>query len=67
MGTPKGVSTVVHWVKDLALPQVWNRSQLQLRLDPYPQNFHMSQVQPKEKTKPDVYTVVWHKLSTNEQ
>ena len=28
----------VQWVKDLALPQLWLRSQLQLRSDPWPGN-----------------------------
>ena len=28
-------------LKDLALPQLWHRLQLQLRSDPWPRNFHM--------------------------
>ena len=31
---------------DLVLPWLWCRLQLQLRLDPWPGNFHMPQVQP---------------------
>ena len=26
------------WVKDLALPQLWRRSKLQLRFNPWPKN-----------------------------
>ena len=37
------------WVKDLVLPQLWHRLQLQLRFSPRPEYFHMSQVQPKKK------------------
>ena len=33
-------------VKDLVLPQLWHRSQLQLRFDGCPGNFHVLQVQP---------------------
>ena len=36
-----GVPSVAQWVKDLALPQLWCRSQLKLRFDPWPRNFHM--------------------------
>ena len=42
------------WVKDLVLPQVWRRSQLWLRFDPWPGNFHMLLVwlkKPKSKNK----------------
>ena len=39
------------WVKDLALPQLQRRSQLWLRFDPGPENFHMPQGQPKKKKK----------------
>ena len=31
-----GAPTVVQWVKYLALLQLWHRSQLQLRFDPWP-------------------------------
>ena len=40
---------MVQRVKDPALPQLWQRSQLQLGLDPWPRNFHMPWVQPKKK------------------
>ena len=39
------------WVKDPALPQLWHRSQLLLRFDPWPGNFHMMWVQPKKEKK----------------
>ena len=38
------------WVKDLALPK-WHRSQLWLRFDPGPKNFHMPQCGQKKKKK----------------
>ena len=38
-------------LKDLALPQLWCRSQLQLRFNPWPWNFHMLQVRPLKKKK----------------
>ena len=37
------------WVKDPALLQLWHRSQLQLRFDPWPSNFHIALLQPKKK------------------
>ena len=37
-------------LKDLALSQLWCRSMLRLRFDPWPGNFHMLQVWPWEKT-----------------
>ena len=36
---------MVQWIEDLALPQLWRRSQLWLKFDPWPRNFHMSRVQ----------------------
>ena len=44
-----GVPTVVQWVKDLALPQLWHRSQLWIRFDPWLRNFRMSWVRQKKK------------------
>ena len=38
-------------LKDPALPQLWLRSQLQLRFNPRPRNFHMLWVQPLKKRK----------------
>ena len=35
-GLSLGVPTVVQWVKDLVLSQLWCRSQLQLRFNPWP-------------------------------
>ena len=39
----------VQWVKDLALPQLWCRLKLQLRVCPWPGNLHMLQVWMKKK------------------
>ena len=41
----KGVPTVWKWVRDL-----WYKSQLQLGFDPWPENFHMLWMGPKNKT-----------------
>ena len=42
-------------LKDPALPQLWHKSQLQLRFNPWPGNFHLLQVwllkKKKKKTK----------------
>ena len=46
-----GVPTVAQWVKDLALRQLWCRSQLWLRFSPWPRNFHMLQGHRKKKKK----------------
>ena len=35
----------VQWVKDPVLPQLWRRSQMQLRFSPLPGNFHIPLVQ----------------------
>ena len=51
---PLEVPTVVQWVKDLVLLQLWHRLQLQLEFDPWPGNFHMLQVWPKKIWLPDV-------------
>ena len=42
----------MQWVKDLTLPQLWCRLQLQCRFSPWPGNFHMPQVWAKKKKKP---------------
>ena len=42
---------MVQCVKDPALPQLWCRSQLQLRFDPWPGNFHMPWFHLKKKKK----------------
>ena len=47
-----GNSLVAQWVKDLVLPQLWHRLQLQHGFDSWPGNFHMPWAWPKnEKTK----------------
>ena len=38
-------------VKDQVLSQLWHRSKLQLRFDPWPGNFQIPWVQPKKKGK----------------
>ena len=43
---PPTTTTPMQWVKDQELLQLWQRSQLWLRFDPWPRNFHMPQVQP---------------------
>ena len=40
-----GIPTMMQWVKDLALLQLW------LRTDSWPSNFHMSRAQPKQTNK----------------
>ena len=40
---------VVQWVKDLALSMLWPRLQLGHDFDPWPRNFCMLSVWPKEK------------------
>ena len=46
-----GVPAVAQQVKDQALPQLWHRSQLWLRFDPWPRNFHVPQVWLGKKKK----------------
>ena len=43
-----GVSGVVQWVEDPALPQLWHRLQLQLRFSPWRKNYHMLWIQTKK-------------------
>lgn len=38
-----------HWVKDLGLPQMRHRSQLQLRLDPWELSYAVSALKKKKK------------------
>lgn len=45
------ISSPAEWVKDPELPRLWQRSQLRLRLDPWPGNFRMLWVQPTTTTK----------------
>ena len=42
---------MAQWVKYLVLSLQWLRSQLGLRFNPWPRNFHMPQVQPIKKKK----------------
>ena len=55
MGQPKKEkmkswsSLMAHWVRDLALSQLWLQLQLWQGFDPWPRNFHMLWVQPKKK------------------
>ena len=39
------------WIKDPVWPQLWHKSQMRLRFNPWPGNFHMPQVWPKEEKK----------------
>ena len=50
-GIAGSIPRPAQWVKDPVLPQLWQRSQMQLRFDPWPRNFHIPQVQPKKKKK----------------
>lgn len=43
-----GVPTVMQWVRDLALLQLWGRLQLRLGFEPGPGNFQVPQVQPNK-------------------
>ena len=44
-------------LKDLALPQLCHRLQLQLRFNPWPGNFHMMWVQPQKKKKKNLFEI----------
>ena len=44
----------LQWVKDLALPQLWCRSQMWLGFNHWLGNFQMPQVWPKKKKKKDI-------------
>ena len=46
---------MAQWVKDLVLPQLWPRLQLQHRVDPWPRNFTMPQV--RQKKKKDMFNI----------
>lgn len=45
------IPSLAHWVKDPALTLLWHSLQMQLRFNPWPQNFHMPWVRPKMKKK----------------
>ena len=40
-GGTSSIPGLAQWVKDLELLPLWWRSQLQLRFDPWPGNFHV--------------------------
>ena len=42
---------MARWVKDLMLLQLWHRSHLWFRFYHWPGNFHMPQMQPKNKIR----------------
>ena len=46
-----GSFLVAQWVKDSALPQLWDRLQLWYEFNPCPRHFHMPQAWPKKKRK----------------
>ena len=51
---PSGAGSIpgpMQQVKDLALPWLQHRWQLRLGFNPWPGNFHISQVQPKKRKK----------------
>ena len=50
-GGGSSIPDPAQWVKDPALLQLWYRSQLRLRLDPWPRNFYIPQIWPKKKNK----------------
>ena len=61
-----GVPTVLQWIKNHVFPQLWCRSWLQLKFDPWSRTFHMLYVQPKKERKKDI-KILWDKnLNQNE-
>ena len=44
-GMAGSIPSPAQWIKDVALPSLWHRSQMQLGFDPWPGNFHMLGVQ----------------------
>ena len=49
------ITGLAQWIKDLVLLQLWHRSQLWLRFNPWPRNFHMLPV-PSQKKKKNTHT-----------
>ena len=49
------VPGLAQWVKDLVLPQLQQRSQLQLESDPWPRNSTCCEVAQKKKKKKKLY------------
>ena len=59
-GSKGSIPRPAQWVMDLALPQLWHKSQLQLRFDPWRRNFHMLWMQPNKQTKKDLaLSLLW--------
>ena len=58
---PLGVPIVAQWVKGLVLLQLWDRLLLWLGFSPWPRNFHMPQVWPKEFYTFGVPVMAWWK------
>ena len=59
-GVASLIPCLVRWVKDLALLQLWCRSQLQLRFSPWRGHFHIPRVllkKPETNTKPKTNVV----------
>ena len=50
-GSEVSLSSLAQWVKDLALLQLWFKSQLWLRFNPWSGNFHMTQGSQKKEGK----------------
>ena len=42
---------LAQWVKDLMLPWLWCRPQVQLQFDPWPRNFLTPMMQPSKEKK----------------
>ena len=48
------------WVKNLVLLQLWQKLQLCLRFSPWPGNFHVLWVQPKQTNKEETDScIIW--------
>ena len=57
MGGAGSIPGPVQWVKDLVLLQLWCRSQLQLRLCPWPRNFLIPPVLQKKRSETDISNI----------
>ena len=47
------IPSLAQWVRDLALPHLWHKSQLRLRSDPWPRNSICCGAVKREKKKKD--------------
>ena len=54
-----GSSVLAQRLKHLALLQLWLRLQLQLRLDPWPRNFHVLGMWPKKERSRNVVVFLY--------